>query len=67
MFTDATATSEAFARFMHALLGVYMWVSESLICPSLIDDILQLGVCDFPRFRLSIFDGKEELSLAAGQ
>ena len=35
--------------------------------PSLIDDILQLGVCDFPRFRLSIFDGKEELSLAVGQ
>ena len=67
MFTDATANLEAFARFMHALLGVYMWVSESLICSSLIDNILQLGVCDFPRFRLSIFDGKEELSLAVGQ
>ena len=67
MFTDATATLEAFARFMHALLGVYMWVPESLLCSSLVDNIVQLGVCDFPRFRLSIFDRKEELSLAVGQ
>ena len=36
VFTDTTVTSEAFSRFMHVLLGLYLWVS--LTCPSLIDN-----------------------------
>ena len=36
VFTDTTVTSEAFSRFMHVLLGLYLWVF--LTCPSLIDN-----------------------------
>jgi hypothetical protein len=67
LFSEKPTRLKAFfSKFMHALLGLYMYAIWSIIRDTLLT-VNQLGVCDFSRLRLAVYFWYEKVSVAFGR